>query len=107
MTPEPSPDCVVMETTLSCTAAAIWASEERSTTRVTEELPVCTGVVPPLWSRASAVAAPTPPAPSASSSAAAPVIRMRRPRRGRCGSVPGGVQAGTCGCSAVAYAWPG
>ena len=33
---------VVIETTLSCTAAAISASDERSTTLVTAELPVCT-----------------------------------------------------------------
>ncbi len=88
MTPEPSPDSVVIETTLSCTAEAIWASEERSTTRVTDELPpVCTVGDEPLSSKASAVAAPTPPAPSAISTAAAPATKIRRPRPepgGRC-----------------------
>src|SRR5882757_2466860 len=119
MTPEPSPDSVVIDTTLSCTAEAIWASEERSTTRVTDELPVLIAGELPLLSKASAAAAPTPPAASASTTAAAPVARILRPRPGRVAvrvsvptgctqdgwpSAPGCPGAPACCCDQAEYA---
>ena len=97
-TPEPSPSCVVMSTTLGRTASATPATEDRSICGAAARVTTCVGLVP-LPSAARTTTPPIVPETRASASAPTAMRAILPPRpppvprcvsTGRVGSAGGG-----------------